>query len=78
MRDVRGASVQDLVQANLPLMQQFLASGTTTVEIKSGYGLTLQDEMHQLLAIRELQQLFRDKLTLVPTFLGAHAVPVSE
>lgn len=75
MNTVRGDSVKDLVEANIPVFEQFFAQGTTTVEVKSGYGLTVLDEVKQLEAIRELQCTFFDKLTIVPTFLGAHAVP---
>ena len=50
-----------------------MAHGTTTVEIKTGYGLNTQDELKQLAAIRRLQA--ESPATIVPTFLGAHAVP---
>lgn len=75
VRSVRNSTVADLVNANIPVMQQFFAQGTTTVEVKSGYGLSLKDEMKQLQAISELRKLFKDKLTIIPTFLGAHSVP---
>jgi len=51
----------------------FLSCGTTTVEAKSGYGLTIEDELKILRVIRELKEEVR--LEIVPTFLGAHAVP---
>jgi imidazolonepropionase len=50
-----------------------LGCGVTTVEVKSGYGLTVEDELKMLLAVRQLQEL--QPVELVPTFLGAHAVP---
>jgi imidazolonepropionase len=50
-----------------------VAHGTTTVEIKTGYGLSVEGELKQLAAIRRLQA--ETTATLVPTFLGAHAVP---
>ena len=50
-----------------------MALGTTTLECKSGYGLTLKDELKCLEAIGELNA--EGPLELVPTFLGAHAVP---
>jgi len=50
-----------------------LAHGTTTVEVKTGYGLTLQDELKQLEAIDRLNA--THPIDLVPTFLAAHAVP---
>jgi imidazolonepropionase len=51
----------------------FLRCGTTTVESKSGYGLTLEDELKILRVMRRLNQ--ETPLEIVPTFLGAHAVP---
>jgi imidazolonepropionase len=75
VRSFRNASQQDIFEANKPLMQQFFANGTTTVEVKSGYGLTTSDEVKSLRAIRSLQFEFADRMTIVPTFMGAHAVP---
>ena len=51
----------------------FLRTGTTTVEAKSGYGLTLEDELKMLRVVRRLDE--ETPLRLVPTFLGAHEVP---
>jgi imidazolonepropionase len=51
----------------------FLRCGTTTVEAKSGYGLTLDDELKMLRVIRRLNE--ETPIEFVPTFLGAHAVP---
>jgi imidazolonepropionase len=51
----------------------FLGCGTTTVEAKSGYGLTVEDELKILRVMRQLKKEVR--LEIVPTFLGAHAVP---
>jgi imidazolonepropionase len=53
--------------------QWFLQCGTTTVEAKSGYGLTLDDELKILRVIQRLNREF--SLECVPTFLGAHAIP---
>lgn len=64
---VRASSREDLVRAARPRLRSMLEQGTTTVEAKSGYGLTLEDEIKSLEAIRELG--------CVPTFLGAHEVP---
>jgi imidazolonepropionase len=47
--------VDDIVNANRPYMAQFFAQGTTTVEVKSGYGLTTKDEIKTLEAIALLQ-----------------------
>jgi imidazolonepropionase len=51
----------------------FLKCGTTTVEAKSGYGLTVEDELKILRVMRRLNQ--ETRLEVVPTFLGAHAIP---
>jgi imidazolonepropionase len=73
VRQTRAADVDELVAQTGPRLQQMLAHGTTTVEIKTGYGLKTRDELKQLAAIRNLQA--KSPATLVPTFLGAHAIP---
>jgi imidazolonepropionase len=70
---VRQANQRELVELARPRLRRMLEEGTTTVEIKSGYGLTPEDELKMLSAIRELGQ--TTPLTVVPTFLGAHAFP---
>ncbi len=67
------ASEDELVEQELGRLTEIIAYGTGAVEIKSGYGLTVEDELKMLRVIRRLQLL--TPLTLVPTFLGAHAVP---
>lgn len=69
----RQADDAALIQASLPRLDAMLAEGVTTIEIKSGYGLALADERKQLRVARELGVL--RKVEVVPTFLGAHAVP---
>jgi imidazolonepropionase len=73
VRHTRAASADELVALTRPRLERMLAHGTTTVEIKTGYGLSTQNELKQLCAIRALQA--ESPATLVPTFLGAHAVP---
>lgn len=73
VRATRNASQADLVKAGRRYAQWFLRTGTTTVEAKSGYGLTLEDELKILRAIRELNE--QTPLRYVPTFLGAHDIP---
>jgi imidazolonepropionase len=73
VRHTRAAPVDELVAQTRPRLERMLAHGTTTVEIKTGYGLSTGDELKQLQAIRRLQA--ESPSTLVPTFLGAHAVP---
>lgn len=69
----RAASEDALVEAALPRLASMLAQGTTTVEVKSGYGLDLDTELRQLRAIRRLAQL--QPVSLSATFMGAHEVP---
>ena len=70
---VRQATQEQLVEENLPRLRRMLALGVTTVECKSGYGLTPEHELKQLRAIRALDQ--QQPIDLVPTYLGAHALP---
>lgn len=69
----RAATVDELVTAGRRYSDWFLRTGTTTVEAKSGYGLTLEDELKILRAIKRLDQ--ETPLRYVPTFLGAHSIP---
>jgi imidazolonepropionase len=69
----RAASEADLFTQARRHADWFLLCGTTTVESKSGYGLTLEDELKILRVMRRLNQ--ETPLEIVPTFLGAHAVP---
>lgn len=73
VRRTRAASLGELVAQAKPRLERMLTHGTTTVEIKTGYGLNVQDELKQLEAIYHLQA--QTKAKLVPTFMGAHAIP---
>lgn len=73
MRATRKASLEDLVSAAKPRLDRMLCSGTTTAEAKSGYGLNLETERRQLLAVKELDELH--PIDLVATNLAAHEVP---
>lgn len=73
VRKTRAASEDELVAAGKRYAEWFLRCGTTTVEAKSGYGLTTGDELKMLRAIRRLND--ESPLNYVPTFLGAHIVP---
>src|SRR5881394_2328193 len=73
VRSTRNASQADLVKAGKRYADWFLRNGTTTVEAKSGYGLTIDDELKILRAIRQLHD--ETPLRYVPTFLGAHDIP---
>lgn len=70
---VRGATEAALVEATLPRLAALASEGVTSVEIKSGYGLSLNEELKMLRAIAALDA--RTPLEIYPTFLGAHAVP---
>jgi imidazolonepropionase len=73
VRQVRRASRDELKALARPRLGRFLRFGVTTVEVKSGYGLTPADELKCLEAIADLNE--EGPCELVPTFLGAHAVP---
>lgn len=70
---VRAASCDELVELALPRLQRMLHGGVTTVEIKSGYGLTVDDEIKMLEAIKRLREL--QPIELVATYLAAHTTP---
>lgn len=69
----RRASEDDLVAETLPRVREMLSHGITTIESKSGYGLTTADELKMLRAGSRLGQL--TPVEIVSTFLGAHALP---
>lgn len=69
----RAATEEELFRAGKRYSQWFLRTGTTTVEAKSGYGLTVEDELKILRAVKRLDA--ETPLRFVPTFLGAHTIP---
>lgn len=73
VRNTRKATEQELADKAAEALSMMLEMGTTTCEAKSGYGLTTEDELKMLYAIRDLQG--KQPVDLVPTFLGAHALP---
>ena len=73
VREVRAASKKDLKKTARWYLNALLRHGTTTVEIKSGYGLDMDSEVKLLETINEL--IAEEVITIVPTFLGAHAIP---
>lgn len=73
MRQLRAATLDQLVERAERYFWHFLSHGTTTIEAKSGYGLSLDDEMKMLQALASLRG--QSRLEVVPTFLGAHDVP---
>jgi imidazolonepropionase len=73
VKATRAASLQDLVSQTQPRAWLAFSHGTTTAEVKTGYGLTVDSELKQLEAILAIHN--AGPLELVPSFLGAHAVP---
>ncbi|MET3575065.1 imidazolonepropionase [Bhargavaea ullalensis] len=73
-RMTREATEEELFEQSWKRLDSFLSHGVTTVEGKSGYGMDLETELKQLRVMRELNE--RHPVDLVPTFMGAHAVPL--
>lgn len=73
VRDLRSRSRDELVELTLPRIRECLKYGTTTIEVKSGYGLDTDSELKTLEAIGRLADLAPQRV--VATFLGAHEVP---
>ncbi|WP_261903971.1 imidazolonepropionase [Vibrio fortis] len=73
VRATRAASEEQLIELALPRLDGLLSSGVTTVEVKSGYGLTLEDELKMLKAAKALENHRRVRITT--TLLAAHTVP---
>jgi imidazolonepropionase len=73
VRQLRAATQDQLENRAERYFEEFLAHGTTTIEAKSGYGLSLEDEIKSLQVLASLHG--RSRLEIVATFLGAHDVP---
>ena len=73
IQSVRNTSEDQLFEECLERINYFLVHGTTTIEAKSGYGLTLEDEIKTLRVIKRLNE--DSPLDIIPTFMGAHAIP---
>src|SRR3546814_10458260 len=71
MRATREASEDELVQSALPRLDALIAEGVTTIEIKSGYGLSTDDELKMLRAARALGE--QRTVRVEPPFIAAHA-----
>ncbi len=69
----RHASEAQLLAESLPRVDALLADGVTTLEIKSGYGLSTRDELKMLRVIAQIGT--QRDVNIIPTFLGAHAIP---
>ncbi|WP_186301046.1 imidazolonepropionase [Virgibacillus sp. SK37] len=75
-RATQEATHEQLYEESIKRLDKFLLHGVTTVEAKSGYGLTLEHELKQLEVAEQLQK--EHPIDLVSTFMGAHAVPMDE
>jgi imidazolonepropionase len=73
VRDLREKSEQELFDLAVTRLEELASYGTTTLEIKSGYGLSLEDELKTLRVIARLAE--TSPLRIVPTWLGAHEIP---
>lgn len=73
VRQTRAASLDQLVNQSAVRLAEMLRQGTTTAEVKTGYGLDTASELKMLHAIEKLAQ--TQRVELIPTFLGAHSVP---
>ena len=74
VRDLRARSDEELEALGEQRLRLLAAYGVTTVEVKSGYGLSLDDELKTLRVIRRLSE--RLPMRIIPTFLGAHEIPL--
>ena len=74
VRDLRTRDETDLATLAVPRLQRLASYGTTTVEVKSGYGLTVEDELRTLRVVAGLSSVV--PVRLIPTFLGAHEIPL--
>ncbi len=74
VRETRKASLEKLVENGKKILDRMMSYGTTTVEAKSGYGLSTESELKILKALQILNE--EHPLDIVSTFLGAHAIPL--
>ena len=74
VRDLRTRSAADLYALAVPRLRALAECGVTTVEVKSGYGLSLTDELRTLQVVQRLSAAL--PMRIVPTWLGAHEVPL--
>lgn len=74
VQSVRNSSYDELINLLEPKIENFISQGVTTLEIKSGYGLSYYDEIKLLQVINHFRK--SSKIDIVPTFLGAHVYPL--
>ena len=73
VKSVRNSSFEEIVETTKPRIDNFIAQGITTLEIKSGYGLNFENEIKLLQVINFLDEIY--PINIIPTFLGAHTFP---
>jgi len=73
IKKLRNSSFEQLYKSSLNNIAPFIKYGSTTIEAKSGYGLSVKDEIKSLKVIQELNKNL--EIDILPTFLGAHAIP---
>ena len=73
VRAMRAANLEQMITETRPRLQTMFAHGTTTAEVKTGYGLQTETELRMLRALLALDA--QEEIDIVPTFLGAHAIP---
>jgi imidazolonepropionase len=74
-RATRAASDEELIWGAVARARRLLSQGVTTVEVKSGYGLSVAEELRMLRLVREMARSLAGEMTVVPTLLALHAVP---
>src|SRR5699024_4701504 len=74
-RATQQANKFSLYKQTIQRLDKMLLNGMTTIEAKSGYGLTIEDELKQLRVAQQLDE--EHQIDLIPTFMGAHAVPMN-
>ncbi|MDH7603277.1 MAG: imidazolonepropionase [Melioribacter sp.] len=74
VQSVRNSSYDELINLLQPKIDNFISQGITTLEIKSGYGLSYYDEIKLLQVINHFKKFY--KIDIIPTFLGAHVFPL--
>ena len=71
----RESTEEELYAVNERNVKRFIELGTLTLEMKSGYGLDLENELRQLRVINKLKKKYAKQIEIIPTFMGAHAYP---
>jgi imidazolonepropionase len=73
VESVRSLPLSELIEIIKPRIEYYISQGVTTLEIKSGYGLSIEDEIKLLKAVKYVKEYY--KIDIISTFLGAHTFP---